>query len=141
MASPLTTKVFVVQRLNWRYNDNWHELVDDEPVKAFLSWDDADAYRSLLEQKHRIGRNTCKFAGGLARASGLSEEEIIVRLHELGLPLPPLDPVSNDLDYDWGDEQWWAGVEQQAGQWRSEQLWAVFDRCRQFEVIETEAII
>lgn len=33
--------VFLVQKLNWEYNDNWFEREGDEPVKAFESRDDA----------------------------------------------------------------------------------------------------
>lgn len=132
------TKVYVVQRLNWQYNDNWHDLVDDEPVKAFLSRDDADAYRTLLEQQHGLDRNPCDFAGGLRRASDLSEDEVIVRLHELGLPLPPLHPWTDDSRYDWGDGQWWSRATTLAGDARGEQLWAIFNRCRMYEVVQAD---
>ena len=93
----------------------------------------------MLEEKHRIDTSPMRFAGGFARASSYSEDEIETRLRELGLPLPPLD--ADNPKYDWDDDQWWGRVEELAGDWRKEQLWAVFNRCRQFEVVEAEAEI
>lgn len=42
--------VYIVQKLHWEYQDFFYVLSDDEPLKAFESRDDAEAYRNSLER-------------------------------------------------------------------------------------------
>lgn len=127
-----TSKVYVVQRLTWQYNDNWHELVDDEPVKAFASREMADEYRKELERQHWPPENPAKFCGGFARASTHSLEEIHIRLREMRLPL------LGDYCYHAEDERWWSRCLELAGDDRMEELLSIFNRLRQYEVVEVE---
>ncbi len=46
-------KVFLVQRLTWMFNDVTFELSNDIPMKAFESREDAEAYRTWLEEGYR----------------------------------------------------------------------------------------
>lgn len=41
--------VYVVQRLHWMFNDEYHEPRGDEPIRAFANREAADAYRRALE--------------------------------------------------------------------------------------------
>ena len=45
--------VYIVQKLDWKYDDAFYCLSDDGPVKAFAKKRDAEVYRQTLEQKAR----------------------------------------------------------------------------------------
>lgn len=45
--------VYIVQKLDWKYDDAFHCLSDDEPVKAFAKKHDAEVYCHRLEKEAR----------------------------------------------------------------------------------------
>ncbi|MBB6048913.1 hypothetical protein [Armatimonas rosea] len=45
--------VYIVQKLDWKYDDAFYCLYDDEPVKAFAKKHDAEVYQPLLEKEAR----------------------------------------------------------------------------------------
>ena len=47
--------VYIVQKLDWKYDDAFYCLSDDEPVKAFVKKRDAEAYHLMLEKEAREG--------------------------------------------------------------------------------------
>ena len=49
--------VFVVQRLDWKWNDECFLLCNDAPIKAFESPDDAEAFRQKQERLARRAWN------------------------------------------------------------------------------------
>ncbi len=42
-------KVYLVQQLRWVFNDEFFDKDYDKPVKAFLAYEDAEAYRKERE--------------------------------------------------------------------------------------------
>jgi hypothetical protein len=155
-------KAYVVQRLDWQYNDNWWDINELEPVKAFTDRERAERFRLELELEKR---GDCTFspafyAGGLRRASSRSEAELRRELEAMCLPLPPLD---QDHELDWSDGDWWRAVlalvadpsapayyarltgkklspamYERALAVSPDQLWALFDRLRFYELVEIE---
>jgi hypothetical protein len=47
----MNRKTYVVHRREWEYNDEFMENVGSEPVKAFPTQEDAEAYRKTLERE------------------------------------------------------------------------------------------
>jgi hypothetical protein len=45
--------VFVVQRLHWEYQDNFFEVEDETPIKAFADSGDAAIYRDRQDTEAR----------------------------------------------------------------------------------------
>jgi hypothetical protein len=131
-------KVYVVQRLSWQDNDNWHDVGDDEPVRAFTDPELAEVYRRELEEPARQWRgNPCRLAGGLWHCTSLSEAELLARLGELGVEPPPADAGGGPPPYDFGDHEWWDNLwESRPSVWH--QVWDLFDRARFYEVVEVD---
>ena len=55
--------VYIVQKLHWEYNDTFYIHIDDEPLKAFVSRQDAEEYRRTLERKHVVSPLRKLFSG------------------------------------------------------------------------------
>jgi hypothetical protein len=53
--SSRTRKVYLIVRSWWNYNDEWTEN-DDEPIKAFLSRNEADAFLERCRLRARAER-------------------------------------------------------------------------------------
>jgi hypothetical protein len=45
--------VYLVQKLNWEYNDVFYEIFDHFPMRAFADQRDAEVYRQKLEVVER----------------------------------------------------------------------------------------
>lgn len=130
--SAVRGKAYVVQRLDWQYNDSWHDLGNDEPVKAFRDRERAEAYRRELEMQSRTQQivNAGLFGGGvLERISSLSAAEMRQRLAELGLT-----PPQND---DYRDHRWWATLTGRFA-YLAQPVRDLFDRVRWYDVVEIE---
>jgi hypothetical protein len=126
---PSRRTVYVVQQLYWEYNDNWHDLKDDEPLRAFTDPELAEVYRLEREEAARVVQgNPLRLAGG-SRASSLTEEQLVDRLASLGLDPPPA------LDF-W-DDDWWNELQQRSVR-VFHQVWDLFDRVRFHEVVPTD---
>ena len=137
MSSEATRKVYIVQRLDWEYNDYYFDLKNDEPVKAFTYRDYAEFYRDELEKEANWRYwNPCDFMKGLERATSLSEDELLSRLRELGVPEPPMS--EDGLVRDWLDYEWWEDAIERMRQWDPALLWKLFDKVRFYEVVEVE---
>lgn len=133
-------KAYVVQRLTWQYNDNWHDLENDEPIKAFRDPELAELHRQELEEPERENwRNPLRAAGPMENATSLSEEQLTARLVELGIEPPPLETVDGSTYRDYfGNDEWWNRLWYT---WRRQfvhQVWDLFDRVRFYEVVEID---
>jgi hypothetical protein len=51
--------VYIVQKLDWKYDDAFYCLFNDEPVKAFAKKHDAEAYQLTLEKEARESWQGC----------------------------------------------------------------------------------
>lgn len=158
----MARKAFIVQSLYWNYNDNWHDVGEGEVVRAFEAWGDAERLRLELEQQARaaLDRTPAKHAGGIGRASSCSEEEVLSTLRAWRLPRPPRSRYGDWLD--WGDAAWWDAVmelvsdrgapayynrldeemtaeeTELALEVGPEDVWALFDRVRFYEIVAIE---
>lgn len=144
-----TRTVYLVQHLNWKYND---EQTVPEAVtvqKAFARREAAEAYRDELTRRRIEGgvhfQNPFDFNEGRFRQiTGRTETEMIDHFRGLGLPVPPEQtPDPDDPDgtrYDWKDFEWWEAVSDrlEAGDIDPVRFWAGFDRVQYFEIVETE---
>jgi hypothetical protein len=132
-------KVYVVQQLHWEYNDNWHDIQTDEPIKGFRDRDAAELHCMELEEKVRDGgypNNPCDYAGGLARASSLSEEKLLSRLLEWGVPLPPETSEGGSVHRAFHDDTWWESIRETLSRRQFFNVWELFDKVRFYEVAE-----
>jgi hypothetical protein len=130
--------VYVVQQLHWEYNDNWYDIRTDEPIKAFRDRDSAELHRLELEEKVRDGgypSNPCEYAGGLAQASSLTEEQVVARLQEWGVPPPPRT-TDGRAQADFYDDAWWLGLRERLSRRQFFDVWDLFDKVRFYEVVE-----
>lgn len=155
-----TRKAYIVQRLHWEYNDNWYDVRGDDVVRAFEVWEGAELLRMELEDEARrteIGAHSpASFAGGTARASSLTDDELRERLEAWRLPLPPEGDAFHDGD-------WWRSVialvsdraapafwqrfdaaamtdeeRERAIRVGPDDVWDLFDKVRFYEVVEVE---
>src|SRR5260370_12760137 len=102
MSADNAKKAYVVQRIDWVYNDEYYDPGHREPVKAFLDRERAESYRL---QKEEIARREHEypmgFCGGVENATSLSETELVLRVKMLGLPIPDPGPGNDAGTYDW----------------------------------------
>lgn len=131
---------YVVQQLCWQYNDNWNDLGNDEPIKAFLDPELAELHRLELEEPIReIRRNPCGFAGGLNLSSSLTEEQLLTRLTEWGIELPPFLTNWNDETFrHFEDDAWWNRLWDRLPRRLFHQVWDLFDKVRFYEVVQID---
>jgi hypothetical protein len=138
MASPNAKTVYVVQEMNWEYNDEYH-FPAGEPVKAFRDRDRAEAYRRELEQAPRVQdclsfllnyAGAYQFDDPLPRMTSLSQAELLERIDGADLPAPQGPP------YSWADwyEITWGGLEPK----ERHRLYDIFDRVRFYQIVEMD---
>ena len=145
-AKKAAQTVWVVQKLDWHYNDNWYELAEDAPVKAFLSRADAqkhadaltraeqDVFATLHEDYAKGGSNLAKIFGGLERMTSLDDAAFVRGVQALNLPLPSYDFSSTgNLSDPWA-VIWKSEPKTQAAFWR------LLDLLQFYEVVEVELI-
>ena len=103
-----TMTVWIVQKLDWQYNDNFYKLEEDVPIKAFA--DPAAAQKhcnelTLLEQErwqtysaqYEGSGDVVNFFGGFPRITTLDEEEFERNLEKMGLSgMPTWESSEND---------------------------------------------
>lgn len=53
MPGKASRKVYIVQRLHWVYQDDFFNIEDESPVKAFMRLSQAEGYRQKLEHVER----------------------------------------------------------------------------------------
>jgi hypothetical protein len=127
--------LYVVQRLTWQYNDSWHDLGNDEPLRAFRDRARAEAYRWEREQPEREQRGSPLRVGGpLERCTTLTEDELRESLRRFGV----VSPVTWQDDLDYWDSDQWDDLRQRVLS-LFHRAWDLFDRVRFFEVLEVEA--
>jgi hypothetical protein len=132
--------VYIVQQLDWEYNDTWWDMTDDTPVKAFASHSDAEAYCQQREAEQRnhwsSSHNSPLYAfGGIERCTtGVTDALFLQRAHAAGLPTPGEKIDSYDgtsyLDY----ASWWRTLTGEQQSW----VWEQLDRVRFYEVVSLE---
>lgn len=119
-------KAYVVLKLEWLYNDNWVEMDNEIPLKAFLSCDEAEYHCLELTLKAQEGIARPSWYGGIeAAAYNLTLPEFCERVRAAGLPEYPPD----------GDDSDW---EESLTPVQREWLWEQLDRVRFYEVVEVE---
>ncbi len=139
--------LYLVQEINWAYDDQWHYEDGAIPRKAFASRDDAEAFRLLRENDSREsivadedeGYWSCNLEetfGSFGALTTLGDDEIDRRLLTLGLP----EYVSESDAGPDGNSGWWrnlwAAVDTSE---KRDAVWQLFDKVRFHEVVEVEA--
>jgi hypothetical protein len=158
MAERKTVTAYVVQRVNWEYNDERYFRCDEgnEPVQVFLDRRKAEAH--ALELERALGRGNLGHALDLHGTeesdwSTLPQEELVARVRAAGLGPTPEDEAEirnsygaysqaqADADPSWLVMAWLCqAVERESHRWSEAQqraVWEAFDRLRQYVVIET----
>src|SRR5262249_32020839 len=114
MKSPKAKIVYVVQEMDWEYNDEYHYLAGEgQPLKAFRDRHRAEAYRHELDLDPQIQQclsylftyaGAYQFDDPLSRLTSLSEAEMLERIHAANLPVPQGPPYSWQQWYEvtWG---------------------------------------
>lgn len=134
-----TQTAYIVQRIDWGYDDEWFYPDGDTPIKAFGSWERAEHHRREQETIQRRalqessdnfwGKNLTWTFGSLEEISSLSEAEFKDRLRTLDIPQP---------EHLMDDEAWWNTVWEKMTQEQEEAFWQLFDRLHFFTVVEVE---
>jgi hypothetical protein len=152
---PVAEKLYIVQQIHWQYDDQWFVTEYDTALKAFTTYERAEAYRLELEREARrelvaipVGEGWWSADlgmtfGGWSEMSSLTEEELTQRVADLGLPpLPDEDEiemmgVAPDDDRDYAPDSaplWWKNSWETLGEARADELWNLFDKIRFFEI-------
>ena len=105
-----TVTVYVVQRIDWEYNDEFNERYDPtelNSLQSFLTREKAEAYRQRLERERRGDENPFSYGDSpdLGGYSTLSADAFRTRIEAAGLSIiPPNRRSSAGFNYwDWYD--------------------------------------
>jgi hypothetical protein len=128
-------KVYVVQQINWEYNDEYHDPGLPEPVRAFRDRGRAEAYRQEQEVKARRANHCTNpfhytWTYELPEISSLTEEEVLARVRQADWPLPDGPP------YAWG--AWYDTMQALLPESELYRLNDLFDRVRFYVVVEMD---
>jgi hypothetical protein len=145
-AASMPEVVYVVQEINWRYNDEHYHTDEGEadggpvgyPLHAFTSREKAEAHRLRKELEQRPKENPFSFGGRWADLSTAHRPESLLALvRELGLPEPRgYDGMHEALLRDW--EEWYYRLKKAGGlsAEQAERFWEALDLVTHFEVVE-----
>jgi len=144
--------VYLIQRINWGYDDEWFYPDGETPYHAFADRERAEAALKDLERQAQtelltpqgsaegLNGNLYLTFGGREVVTSLSWKQLNDRLHTMGLASYPF---REDMDFGgfsiYRDNDWWRSLWQKAesiGQ--LDVVWELFDRIRFFEIVEVE---
>lgn len=144
MSEPVAPKVvYVVQEINWRFNDSWYYREDEGdgpmgwPLAAFVDRGKAESHRREKEREARAGENPFGFGEVLSDLSTThpDNDSLLALVREMGLPLPRAYERKGRLHLqDW--EDWWEGREKEMSREQTERVWDAMDKVNFFEVTE-----
>jgi hypothetical protein len=139
MAQTAVRKAYIIQKIDWEYNDEHFFFGGEKVVKAYTDRSKAEA---VLKQREEAFRgecgNPCAFAGGLDDATRLTEEQLIASLEELGVKPPLLTTRSRGTAYRGWDDRWWNAAVAAVGADRLDDLWVLFDKVRGYQLVEID---
>jgi hypothetical protein len=131
-------QVYVVQKFNWEYNDEYF-YHDDEgsAIKTFRDRAKAEAYRMELEQACRDGINPFEMNDlDLAGQTSLNAGELARRLSAAGIEPP--EGVGDDEDGYVEFFEWWMDHAEELTEEQRHLVWDLCDRARFYDIVETE---
>ncbi len=132
MAQGKTMTVYLVQRLNWEYGDDFYyrNEAQDAPMRTFRDRARAEALRRDLEWQHVRDSQINPFGyvdASLEERSSLPRDQLLARLREAGLqPEGEVDEARMDL---------WSQYDALPDEQRR-LVWDAVDRFRFFQVVE-----
>lgn len=140
-----TEKLYIVQQVNWHYNDMWFVLDKEEgrrPLKAFRSREKAERYcEDMLIEFWTEFDSLYHAIESPEHGSSLSEAEVHRRIQEL-VGWEPTEPFETEdpFYYPWADEgeYWWGGVFKALPRDVQVAVCNVFDKVKPFVVLEVE---
>jgi hypothetical protein len=135
MSPDRRQRVYVVQQINWEYNDEYYSPGLPEPVRAFRDRGRAEAYRQEQEVKARRSALcdnpfTYTWSYELPDISSLTEEEVLARVRQANWPVPDGPP------YAWSD--WYDTMQAMLPESERCRLYDLFDRVRFYEIVEMD---
>ena len=132
--------VYIIQKIDWEFDDDWHNIEEDTPIKAFARRDDALAFCREQESIARtsfITGNLGRYFGGYYRMSTQPYAAFLANLRANDISIP--DTAGNETNDSWFfDFAWWDDLWQRLPLEKHDWLWSLFDRVQFYEVIETE---
>ncbi|SRR5579871_6153829 len=140
-ASNRREKLYVIQQIDWDYNDQ--QMIPDRLnlLQAFRGKERAEAYRQELEaqaradiDRHRENVLDFLWADGLASITHLNEEKLLAHIARFGIEPPP----KNGAQYRWNHYHWWADILYQLETDALRRFLEAFDRRQYYQVVETE---
>jgi hypothetical protein len=130
-----TITVYVVQRLDWAFNDQFFFPAGGMELRAFRDPDRAEAYRLELEAATRRGEMECELANpftalgnGLDDQSSLDGEQFRDTLRSHGIDPP--------FEHDF--ENWWEDEGKSLSPEQRRIVWDLCDQVKLYEVVECE---
>jgi hypothetical protein len=138
MAVKQRVKVFVVQKYQWEYSDEYYYHEDTgAAIKTFRDRAKAEAYRMELERECRDGINPFEMNDlDLGAQTSLGGGELCRRLHAAGIEPP--EGVGQDDDGYVEFFEWWCDVADELTLEQRNVVWDLCDRARFYDVVETE---
>ena len=145
MSEPLEPKVvYVVQQINWRFNDMWYYRDDDGgpvgwPTHAFTTRDKAERHRRDKEREARAGENPFGYGEKLSELSTTHRDDasLAALVRELGLAAPRgVDERGYFSLQNW--EDWWDWQKKGMTAQQAERIWEAMDRVTFFEIVQLQ---
>lgn len=141
--------LYLVQEINWNYDDQWFYEDGETPRKAFADRAAAEAFRAAQEnvQREKLiavpltdkyeewSGNLVVTFGGVREVSSLPADELDNRLAALGVPPLPKGYGAKD----WNNSWWRALWETRPTVTERDPVWRLFDKVRFYEIVEVEA--
>jgi hypothetical protein len=138
MAVKQKVKVFVVQKYQWEYSDEYYYRDDGgSAIKTFRDRAKAEAYRMELERECRDGINPFEMNDlDLGAQTSLGTGELCRRLRAAGIEPP--EGVGEDDDGYVEFFEWWSDNGEDLTEEQRHVVWDLCDRARFYDVVETE---
>jgi hypothetical protein len=140
-ASIQREKLYVIQRIDWHYNDEQMIPGTLNLLKAFRSKERAEAHRQELEAQARADTDRhwnyvmdFLFGDGLDAVTTLKEEQLLAHIARFGIEPPPKDGPQCR----WNHYYWWEELRDRLDVETLRRFLEPFDRRQYYQVVETE---
>ena len=146
-----TQPLYIVQRIEWNYSDEWFYQDGDTPLKAFADRDAAERFRQEKENAARAellenpaaedgvwNANIGATFGDWESMSSLTQDEFRQRAREIVLRDFPSQQVNGQRWVETWDSDWWRDAWAALSPDRTALLWNLLDRLRFFEIVEID---
>ncbi len=142
MSNTTKQKLYLIQKHDWHYIDDWYVQGGQEPVKAFRSREKAEAYfDEMIVEDFRYA--PYQKVGSDREATSLDFEELVKRFQQLGVTTP--EETQRLFHHEYDDEEalefyydWWSDTFPQLPREKRRAIYELFDKGRSYDLLEVE---